>query len=263
MLLSRPRAVKARRAVPGGGLTLTAPAGPPIGSPGAPSAAKEPARIQALFGRIAPWYDFLNHVLTLGIDVSWRRRLVRELPVPRGSSVLDVACGTGDLAIALHRAGHRVAGVDFCLPMLRVSRAKADVPVFQSDALQLPVADGSMDAVTVAFGVRNFADLQRGLREMRRVLRPGGVLAVLEFGIPHLPVLRHGYLLYFRCLLPAIGRLVSGDPQAYGYLRDSVLAFPYGTRFAEEVRSAGLEPVSSRPLSGGISYLYLARRPAG
>lgn len=224
---------------------------------------KPAAAVSALFARIAPWYDALNHLLTLGIDRRWRARLARELALPSGSRVLDVACGTGDLTLALAGVGHRALGVDFCLPMLARARAKsARLAVAQGDALGLPLADGAVDGVTVGFGVRNFEDLPRGLAELQRVTKPGGSLAILEFGIPTAPILRHAYLFYFRRLLPVVGRLLSRDDGAYAYLRDSVLAFPHGAAFEAHLRAAGWEPTADVPLTFGIVHLYLARRPA-
>ena len=235
-------------------MTAPGPANPPV---------KSQARIQGLFARIAPWYDFLNHLLTLGIDRRWRRRVAAGLELPPGARVLDVACGTGDLSLLVAEGGYRVMGADFCMPMLELCRRKAPrVPVLQADALRLPLADEAVDAVTVAFGVRNFEDPHAGLAEIGRVLKAGGTLAVLEFGVPAPPVLRHAYLLYFRRVLPLLGRLVSRDPFAYRYLSDSVMHFPHGAAFADLLRGAGLEPFALEPLTFGIAWLYLARRPA-
>lgn len=218
-----------------------------------------------MFGRIAPWYDVLNHVLTLGIDRTWRRRLARAIAsrAPARALAMDVACGTGDVMRELLAADLRVLGGDFCRPMLDRARRKGLTALFQGDALRLPARDGTFDCATVAFGVRNFEEPGAGLREIARTLKTGGTLGVIEFGIPTAPGLRHLYLAYFRLLLPLMGKLISGDARAYRYLADSVMTFPYGGRFADLLSEAGLEPEKPTKLTFGIAYLYLARKPVG
>jgi len=185
-----------------------------------------------------------------------------------GARVLDVACGTGELSLALARAGAaRVVGLDFCRPMLEIARRKAvgesrPVPFVEGDALRLPFADGSFDVVTIAFGLRNLAGVEEGLRELRRVLRPGGRLAVLEFSSPVVPGFRALFRFYFRRVLPHVGGLLSGSRVAYEYLPDSVSRFPDQKRLAALMREAGFEEVEYRNLTGGIAALHTATRPA-
>jgi demethylmenaquinone methyltransferase/2-methoxy-6-polyprenyl-1,4-benzoquinol methylase len=219
-----------------------------------------------MFDAISPRYDLLNRVLSLGIDQHWRRRVIMELRQIGGSNVLDVATGTADLAIMAARNGMNVTGVDISPGMLRHGQVKVDkagltdrVRLRVADGTSLPFSDRSFDAVTVAFGVRNFEDLDRGLSEMRRVLTKGGLLCVLEFSRPRGP-LAPLYRLYFRRVLPAIGRLVSRDAAAYRYLPASVDAFSEGDAFLAALRHAGFEAPACRRLTGGIASLYLARK---
>jgi len=229
---------------------------------------KRGATIRDMFGEVAPRYDLLNHLLSGSLDRLWRRQAVRELALPAGARVLDLCAGTGDQAVALRQRGAVVVAADFCLPMLALSRAKfarltrpQPRPVC-ADALNLPWRDGSFDAATVSFGLRNVADLDRALAELARVLRPGGRLAVLEFALPRFPPLRALYLFYFRRLLPAVGRLVSRHSSAYAYLPSSVAEFPQRDDFTGRLTRAGFAPGSWRDLSGGILCLYLATKGA-
>lgn len=223
-------------------------------------------RIRAMFGRVAHRYDLLNHLLSGSLDVVWRRRLARALSAPPGKPVLDLCSGTGDQATALARRGYGVVAADFCLPMLERSRDKfgrrggpGPTPV-QADALALPFASGAFAGATVSFGLRNVADLDAALRELHRVLVPGGWLGVLEFAIPRIAPVRWLYVAYFRWILPFVGRIVSGDAQAYAYLPDSVFGFPQRADFVARLREAGFDDASSRDLSAGILCLYLARK---
>lgn len=228
---------------------------------------KESSRIRAMFGRVAPRYDLLNHLLSASLDRLWRRRLARSLGLPSGSLVLDLCSGTGDQAVALAKRGYRVAAGDFCLPMLALSRPKfrpsvgviAPTPL-QADALDLPFSNARFDGATVSFGLRNVADLDRAVAELARVVRPGGALGVLEFTVPVWQPLRALYLLYFRWVLPAIGRLLSGDDSAYAYLPKSVLRFPQREAFLARAEAAGFDQGRFHSLSGGILALYLLRR---
>jgi len=220
-----------------------------------------------MFGRIAHRYDLLNRVLSMGRDVGWRRVTARRVAATRPEVVLDVCTGTGDLALAIREAIREgwVAGSDFCLPMLGLARRKAKgrgrpVPLFAADALRLPVADAAVDVVTVAFGVRNFSDLAAGLAELVRVLRPGGLLLVLEFSRPRgllAPLL--GW--WARNVPPRIGRLMSGDREAYAYLPASVKTFPDSAEMCRILAAAGLDGVGARPLTGGVTTLYEGVRP--
>jgi demethylmenaquinone methyltransferase/2-methoxy-6-polyprenyl-1,4-benzoquinol methylase len=229
------------------------------------------ATIQRMFAEVAPGYDRANRALSLGVDTWWRRQAVRLTAVQPGEQGLDVCAGTGDLSFALQRAGATVIGSDFCAPMLVRAAAKATTagmprpPRFLAgDALALPFADATFDFVTVAFGIRNVADPVAGLREMARVVRPGGRVVVLEFTKPRLPLLGSAYRFYFRRILPRLGQWISGAGNgAYRYLHDSVMAFPEREAFLALMRSAGLGTPSMRLLTGGIAALYrgeVARR---
>ena len=222
-----------------------------------------------MFARISPRYDLLNRLLSLGIDRSWRRSLARALEVDGAGAVLDVACGTGDVALEIgRRVGPptRVVGVDFCLSMLHLARRKAAptgtgrLALVCGDGLALPFADGRFDRVSIAFGIRNVADLDRGLAELARVTSPGGLLGILEFSRPTCPPFRALYYLYFLHVLPLIGRLVSGDPEAYRYLPDSVLSFPERDDLARRLEAAGFSQVRHTDLTLGIVTLHVARR---
>jgi demethylmenaquinone methyltransferase/2-methoxy-6-polyprenyl-1,4-benzoquinol methylase len=221
-----------------------------------------------MFAGIAGRYDLLNHLLSGNVDKLWRRRVARGLQssLVEGARVLDVACGTGDLSLVLARAGAaQVVGLDFCRPMLEVARRKAEkdsraIPFVEGDALRLPFADETFDAATIAFGLRNLAGVSDGLKELRRILRPGGRLAVLEFSSPVVPGFRALFRFYFARVLPRIGGLVSGERGAYEYLPDSVSRFPDQKRLAALMREAGFENVSYRNLTGGVAALHTGTR---
>jgi demethylmenaquinone methyltransferase/2-methoxy-6-polyprenyl-1,4-benzoquinol methylase len=219
-----------------------------------------------MFTAIAPRYDFLNHLLSLNVDRRWRRRAVTRLGWERRPAgvYLDLCAGTLDLAAALGRsAGFRgaVIGADFVVPMLRLGRGKsARTEPVAADALALPFPDACFDGAMVAFGVRNLADLDAGLREVARVLRPGSRFVVLEFATPRLAPLRWAYLLYFRRVLPAVGRLVSKHRDAYDYLPESVLAFPEPEGLARRLRDAGFHDVAFERLTAGICALHHGTR---
>ncbi len=224
---------------------------------------RQSSEIRGMFGRISHRYDLLNRLLSLGRDRAWRVRLARRIADGGGGRVLDVCTGTGDVALTLDGACE-VLGTDFCLPMLRIAHLKAEsagrrLPLFAADALQLPLADGLFDAVTVAFGVRNFERLAAGLAELVRVLRPGGMLAVLEFSRPRGPL---GPLLgwWAREVPPRLGRLLSGDDEAYSYLPASVDSFPDTGEMCRCLAGAGLIGVRAQRLTGGVATLYDGRR---
>lgn len=225
-------------------------------------------KVQEMFNGIAPKYDLLNHLLSLGIDKAWRRKAMRELERGAKDRVLDVACGTGDFSIEALRHGVRqVVGVDISENMLAVAREKArdkgleeQLEFLYGDSEQLTFPDGNFDAVTVAFGVRNFEHLERGLREMCRVLRPGGRVVILEFSTPDRFPMKQLYRFYFKHILPRVGGLVSGDRGAYEYLPASVFAFPQGDRFLDIMRACGFRDVRRRPLTFGIATLYTGEK---
>jgi demethylmenaquinone methyltransferase/2-methoxy-6-polyprenyl-1,4-benzoquinol methylase len=221
--------------------------------------------ISGMFDSIASKYDRMNHGMSLGIDRVWRRRFVRRLSkgLAPGAAVLDLACGTGDLTKALARKGHIVTGLDISAEMMEVGKAKCREctprPRFVlGSAEQIPFADDSFDAVTIAFGLRNFDHRAQCLQEIRRVLKPGGQLAVLEFAVPKNRVWRALYLFYFKHAMRWVGRLV-GSAEAYGYLVDSVLAFPRYEALCTEFTAAGFTDASYQSYTGGIAVGYFAK----
>lgn len=222
--------------------------------------------VRGMFGRVAHRYDLANHLLSFNIDRLWRARVVRRarhILDRKDARVLDVCCGTGDLVLALqHRAAGAVVGSDFCHPMLvgardKIRERRRPSVLFEADALELPVRTGSFDLITVAFGFRNLANYERGLREMRRVLRPGGMAAILEFSTPPNAAFRELYQLYSRRILPVIGGALSGSRDAYTYLPESVRKFPSADELAEGMRAAGFDSVRYELMTGGIVALHL------
>lgn len=233
----------------------------------APGSKKE--QVTDMFNRISGRYDFLNRFLSLGIDRSWRKYLVRRLSASKPKLILDVATGTADLAIAIARANPqaKVHGLDIAREMLEIGKVKTEkacisdrVILETGDAEALPYPDSTFDAATVAFGARNFEDLAKGIREMGRVLKPGGQIWVLEFSQPQ-GWFRPLFLMYFRYYLPLVGRLTSRDPHAYAYLFESVQVFPEGQSFLDILRSNGFEQVEWTPLTFGTCSIYRGVRP--
>lgn len=228
----------------------------------------DPTAVREMFARIAGRYDLLNRVLSAGVDRSWRRRAVARAGVGAGSLVVDACCGTGDLALEFARAGARVVGVDFTPEMLARAERKrgrrgAPGAVFvHGDALALPVADRVADVASVAFGLRNVADRRAGLRELARVVKPGGRVLVLEFTQPPGRVLGAAYRLYFTRVLPRVGGAVSGDGGAYEYLPRTVLAWPQPERLAAEMAECGLADCGFELLTRGIACLHWGTVPA-
>ncbi|HTY58433.1 MAG TPA: bifunctional demethylmenaquinone methyltransferase/2-methoxy-6-polyprenyl-1,4-benzoquinol methylase UbiE [Bacteroidota bacterium] len=224
--------------------------------------------VRSLFDSIAGRYDMLNHLLSGGIDTYWRWRAIRRLSHGAPARILDVATGTADFAIAAARLGPReIVGVDLAWEMLLRGRDKIArrglagvITLLASEAEHLPFAEGAFDAAVVAFGVRNFEDLHQGLAEMRRVLRAGGRLVVLEFSRPRVFPLRQIYLFYFLRVIPLIGRLVSGNREAYTYLPESVMAFPEGADFLSLLAKAGFRSPGAERLTFGIASVYTAEK---
>jgi demethylmenaquinone methyltransferase/2-methoxy-6-polyprenyl-1,4-benzoquinol methylase len=219
-----------------------------------------------MFGRVAPRYDLLNHLLSFNLDRRWRSRTVRrvtEVLQRPDARVADLCCGTGDLMLALERAhGGPVLGIDFCHPMLmeagrKAARRQCRSVLVEADALRLPLPDRSLDLVTIAFGFRNLTSYQEGLAEMRRVLRPSGVAAILEFSQAQNPLMARVYGLYSKRVLPIVGGALSGDRGAYEYLPESVRKFPGPVELAEVMALAGFENVEFELLTGGIVALHL------
>jgi demethylmenaquinone methyltransferase / 2-methoxy-6-polyprenyl-1,4-benzoquinol methylase len=218
-------------------------------------------QVRAMFDRIARVYDRMNSVMTVGMHHRWRERAVDLAAVGPGDRALDVATGTGDLAIALRSRGADVVGLDFAEQMLDLARVKApDVRFEAGNALELPYGDGEFEAVTVGFGARNFADLGRGLGEMARVTRSGGRVVVLEITTPQKPPLSWFFSLWFDRVVPALGR-VAGDPDAYSYLPSSVRRFPDPPGLAAQLAAAGLVDVRWLVTAGGIIALHVGAKP--
>ena len=233
---------------------------------------KSPDRVRQMFGQIAGRYDFLNHLLSLGVDHWWRRQTVRRVRPEGDRPILDLCTGTGDLALAYDReAGGRttIVGADFCHEMLAIGRQKGQragadgrLLFIEADAQALPLANDSFQIVCVAFGLRNVADTSRGLAEMVRVTSPGGRVAVLEFSLPRRQPFKAIYGWYFRRVLPRIGQLVSrNSADAYNYLPESVGEFPQGEPLLELMRTAGLAELRCWPLTFGVATLYVGKKP--
>ena len=224
--------------------------------------------VREMFDDISPRYDFLNHFLSFGIDRGWRRRLVGMLASRKPTTVLDVATGTGDLAIAISTLNPmKIVGIDISEKMLEVGRFKVAakgldklITLRRADAEKIPFSDSSFDAITVAFGVRNFENLELGLQEMKRVLRPGGIMLILEFSHPTSFPMKQLYGIYSRLIIPLMGRAISGNAKAYSYLPESVAAFPSGGNFLEILGKTGLKNAEQVSLSMGIASIYIAEK---
>lgn len=232
---------------------------------------KSGARVQRMFGEIAPHYDRMNHLLSLNIDRYWRSWTVRKLKPAPGEPILDVCTGTGDLALAFHRATggkSQIVAADFCPQMLEIGRRKqasaqigSELTFVEADAQNLPFENDRFAIVSVAFGLRNIADTSRGLAEMARVCREGGQVAVLEFSTPRWQPMRGVYSLYFRHILPRVGQFFArNQSDAYEYLPATVAQFPDGEALAERMRAVGLKNVKFWPLTGGIATLYVGKK---
>lgn len=221
-----------------------------------------------MFDNIAPRYDFLNHFLSLGIDKLWRKKAINILSAYKTDSILDVATGTGDFAIAaLKLKPSKIVAFDLSEQMLNVGRAKAGkmgvsniIRFVKGDSESMPFSDRQFDAVTVAFGVRNFEHLEKGLREFHRVLKPGGVAVILEFSKPKYFPFKQLYLFYFFSILPLVGRIISKDRSAYSYLPESVMAFPDDQKFLSILKNCGFTGVRQKRLTFGIATIYIAQK---
>lgn len=234
--------------------------------PGAANEQQAAAWVRGMFGGIAGKYDLLNHVLSFNMDRRWRRRLVQrvsEIVPAREARILDLCCGTGDVAIELEKfRGAPVLAADFCHPMLTTAAGKFEREhlrsgLFEADGLTLPLADGSLDAITIAFGFRNFVNYRRGLEEMRRVLKPGGITAILEFSQPKNVPFARLYDWFSAVLLPRIGGLVSGSRQAYSYLPESIRKFPNAEQLTTRMREAGFANVECELMTFGTVALHI------
>ena len=229
----------------------------------------EKATVQQMFNHIAPKYDLLNHLLSAGIDKGWRRKVRRALASDHPEIILDVATGTGDLAIELAKLPgiKQITGIDIAEEMLEIGRRKIaekglenKIKLLPGDSEKIDFEDNYFDAVTVAFGVRNYENLEKGLQEMHRVLKPGKKVAVLEFSKPAAFPMKNLYLFYFHHILPAIGRIISKDRSAYTYLPESVSRFPENKAFMAELEKAGFKNPTQQRLTFGIATLYLATK---
>ncbi len=236
----------------------------PVVKPNPASEATKKQQVEQMFDNISPRYDFLNHFLSLGIDYSWRTKVRKKVAKYHPATLLDVATGTADLAIELSKIPDlKITGVDISQGMLDFGDVKLKqrnlqnrIVLQQADSENLPFADGSFDAVTVSFGVRNFENLDKGLSEMCRVLKLGSPMMVLEFSKPTNPVFSRLYWFYFKYILPRLGKLFSKDATAYTYLPQSVAAFPEGEEFVSRAKSAGFSSVTYKPLTFGVCTLY-------
>lgn len=225
-------------------------------------------QVEQMFDTISTNYDGLNRVISFGIDVKWRKKVVKLVGATNPESVLDIATGTGDLAINLTKTGaSRVVGLDLSEGMLAVGRKKIQekgmtdqIEMVQGDSEALPFEDDSFDAITVAFGVRNFEDLEKGLAEIYRVLKKGGIFVILETSVPTRFPFKQGYYFYTRNLLPLIGKLFSKDKVAYSYLSESAAAFPYGEKLNNILRKIGFTKVENKPQTMGVATIYTASK---
>jgi len=232
------------------------------------SSTSKKEQVTKMFDGIAKNYDALNRVISMGIDKSWRQKLVAMAANKKPKTIVDVATGTGDLAIALTSIpSATITGIDIAVEMLEIGKQKITqrkldrkINMIVGDAESLPVADKTVDVVTVAFGVRNFGDLHKGLSEIYRILKPEGQLFVLETSVPKNLLFRLGYKLYSSLFLPLVGRLFSSDKKAYGYLSDSAAAFPYGEAFNNKLRKVGFISVEDHPQTFGVVTIYQATK---
>lgn len=225
--------------------------------------------VEEMFDNISGKYDFLNHLLSMGIDKGWRRKSIRILADYHPKSILDIATGTGDFAIAAMKLKpQKVVGLDLSNGMLEVGRKKIEkkglsgsIEMIQGDSENLPFEDNSFEACTVGFGVRNFENLDKGLSEIHRVLKPGAAFVVLEFSKPKRFPVKQSFKFYSKYIMPKVGRSISKDKAAYSYLPESVEAFPEGKDFEDRLTKAGFSVIRSKLVSGGIATIYLSEKP--
>jgi len=225
---------------------------------------QDPVFVKDAFAKIAGRYILTNHVLSLGTDILWRRKVARLVAGLHPTTLLDLATGTGDLAAAISAASPatKITGADFSAPMLDVARAR-NLPQAEwlvADAMAMPFADAAFDVITVAFGLRNMADWPRAVQEMARVIRPGGHLVILDFSLPTLPGLRGGYRFYLHKILPKLAGLLTGQRAAYEYLSGTIERFPSGPAMVDLLTTNGFQTGQAIPLSGGIASIYLAQK---
>ncbi len=233
---------------------------------------KQPQRAQVwqMFDRIARRYDLLNHLLSLGQDIRWRKKVAQVLPEKSNQKILDLATGTGDQLLYLFQTSSRIAsatGTDLALEMLDIGKEKVRqqqlqnvITLQEGNAEDIQFEEGSFDTVTISFGIRNVTDVKKALSEMYRVLTPGGRVIILEFSLPKIRIIRKLYLIYFRYVLPFIGGLISGDRYAYRYLNQTVETFPYGKAFCDLISGQGFDEVEMLPLTFGVATIYYGKK---
>ncbi|MGB5105696.1 MAG: bifunctional demethylmenaquinone methyltransferase/2-methoxy-6-polyprenyl-1,4-benzoquinol methylase UbiE [Candidatus Zixiibacteriota bacterium] len=235
-----------------------------------PTESPSRANVYQMFDRISHRYDLLNRILSLGLDIHWRNSAIEELEDERHERVLDLACGTGDVAIAAARANkhRRVVAVDMASQMLTIAQSKIEraglrerIQLTRGDGMSVPAGDSSFDAASIAFGIRNMPDTLACLREMLRVIRSGGTVVLLEFSLPANTILRKIHLMYLRWVLPVIGKVLSGDNYAYSYLNKTIETYPYGEQFCALMTQTGFVAVKARSLSMGIVTIYTGIKP--
>ena len=225
-------------------------------------------QVEQMFDNISNEYDGLNRVISFGIDIKWRKNVVKLVSEGNPGIILDIATGTGDLAIALAKTGaKKIVGIDISNGMLSVGRKKIKqenldtvIEMQQADSENLPFADNHFDAITVGFGIRNFEHLEKGLAEILRVLRPGGIFVILETSVPTKPPFKQGYSLYSRFILPTIGRIFSKDKKAYAYLSESASIFPHGEELNNILTKIGFTSVQHKPQTFGVATIYVASK---
>jgi demethylmenaquinone methyltransferase/2-methoxy-6-polyprenyl-1,4-benzoquinol methylase len=226
-------------------------------------------KVREMFSRISPKYDFLNHFLSVNIDKLWRklvRKKLRDILGDKNALVLDVACGTGDLSVELRKNSKaKVIGTDFCRPMLEIAAEKnlaenLSIPYIEGDAMRLPFSDGSFEAVTIAFGLRNLSNWEDGLRELHRIIKPAGKLVILEFSEPIVPGFRQIFNIYFNRILPKIGGAFSGEQGAYEYLSESVSNFPNQKQLQKMLLGVGFIDVEYKNLTGGVAAIHIGTK---
>lgn len=235
---------------------------PTDNAPHARAKHRDPQQVRAMFAKISRRYDLANHLLSGGLDLLWRQAAARAAAQSRPSRVLDLACGSGDLWLALrkHLPNAEITGADFCEPLLQVAAAKGCSPLILADALALPFPSGQFDAVTIGFGFRNMQDYNKAAAECARVLRPGGALVILDFSLPRNPAVRSLYRFYLHRILPRVAGWATGDASAYEYLGGSIEQFPSGPAMEQLLLSNGFRTASTQELTLGIVSLYTARR---
>jgi len=229
---------------------------------------KKKEHIQQMFNDISDRYDFLNHFLSFGIDFFWRRKFIHQLSIYKPRRVLDIATGTGDLALLISKLNpEQITGIDISEKMLAIAKRKViqkgmqSIIVFEEgDAADLPYKNETFDAITVAFGIRNFEDIEKGLSEMKRVLKTGGIMMILEFSHPESFPMKELYGFYSRRIIPFIGKLVSGNNHAYSYLPESVSSFPSGKKFLEILEKGGMKNLSQHPMTFGVVTIYSSEK---